>query len=48
MSETIKTPSDTNSAQKSFYSVRDNIIEAVYTNTFPDTINFDDVINKLT
>jgi hypothetical protein len=47
MSQTLKTPSNTNSAQKSFYSVRDNIIKAVYANTFPDTINFDDAIKKL-
>ena len=47
MSQTLKTPSNTNSAQKSFYSVRDNIIKAVYANTFPDSINFDDAIKNL-
>ena len=48
MSETIKIPSDTNSAQKSIYSVRDNIIKVVYANTFPDDINFDKAIKSLT
>ena len=47
MSQTLKTPSNTNTAQKNFYSVRDNIIKAVYANTFPDDISFDEVINKL-
>ena len=47
MSQTLKTPSDTNSAQKTFYSVRDNIIKAVYANTFPDNINFDNAIKSL-
>jgi len=47
MSQTIKTPSNTNSAQKLFYSIRDAIIKAVYANTFPDEVNFDNVIKKL-
>ena len=47
MSQTLKTPSNTNTAQKSFYSVRDNIIKAVYANTFPDSINFDNAIKNL-
>ena len=47
MSQTLKTPSNTNTAQKNFYSVRDNIIKAVYANTFPDNINFDEAIKKL-
>ena len=47
MSQTIKTPSNTNSAQKLFYSIRDAIIKAVYANTFPDTINFDNAIKNL-
>ena len=47
MSQTIKTPSNTNSAQKLFYSIRDSIIKAVYANTFPDTINFDNAIKNL-
>ena len=48
MSQTIKTPNNINSAQKSFYSVRDQIIKAVSANTFPDTINFDNAIKSLT
>ena len=47
MTQTLNTPSNTNSAQKSFYSVRDNIIKAVYANTFPDNINFDNAIKSL-
>ena len=47
MNEKIKHPSNTNSAQKSFYSVRDQIIKAVYANSFPDTINFDNAIKSL-
>ena len=47
MNQTIKKPSNTNSAQKSFYSIRDNIIKAVYANKFPDEINFDDAIKNL-
>ena len=45
--QTIKTPSNTNSATKAFYSVRDDIIKVVYANTFPDDINFDTVIKNL-
>ena len=47
MNQTIKKPSNTNSSQKSFYSVRDQIIKAVSANTFPDTINFDNAIKNL-
>ena len=47
MSQTLKTPSNTNAAQKNFYTVRDDIVKAVYANTFPDTISFDEVIKKL-
>ena len=47
MSQTLKTPGNTSSAQKNFYSVRDAIVKAVYANTMPDNINFDDVIKKL-
>ena len=47
MSQTLNTPSNTNAAQKNFYSVRDEIVKAVYANTFPDTISFDEVIKKL-
>ena len=45
MNEILKTPSNTQSAEKNFYSVRDQIIKTVEENKFPDTINFDKVIN---
>ena len=44
---TPKTPSNKNTAQKSIYSVRDQIIKAVNANMFPDNINFDNSIIKL-
>ena len=44
---TTKKPSNTNSAQRLIYSVRDQIIKAVYANMFPDNINFDSVISSL-
>ena len=47
MSQTLKTPSNANIAQKNFYIVRDKIIQAVYANTFPDEVNFDNVIKNL-
>ena len=47
MSQTLKTPSNKNGAQKNFYNVRDQIIKTVYANKFPDTINFDSVIKSL-
>ena len=47
MNETLKTPTNTAAAQKNFYNVRDQIIKAVYSNTFPDTINFDNAIKSL-
>ena len=37
---TTKKPSNTNTAQRSFYTVRDQIIKAVSANMFPDDINF--------
>ena len=43
-----KEPRDKNSAKKNFNSVRDQIIKAVYANTFPENINFDKVIKGLT
>ena len=46
MNQTLKKPSNANSATKIFYSVRDQIIKAVYANTFP-TVTFDDAIKKL-
>ena len=42
-----KTPSNTNTAQRSVYSVRDQIIKAVTANMFPDGINFDRAISSL-
>ena len=42
-----KKPSNTNNAKKNIYSVRDQIIKAVYANTFPEDINFDKVIKGL-
>ena len=47
MNEILKTPSNTQSAEKNFYSVRDQIIKTVEENKFPDTINFDNVIKGL-
>ena len=47
MDQDLKTPSNTNNAEKTFYSVRDSIIKAVYANTFPDNINFDNAIKSL-
>ena len=44
---TTKKPVDINSAKKSFYFVRDQIINAVYTNNFPENINFDKIIKSL-
>ena len=43
----IKRPNDEYSAKKNFYSVRDQITKAVYTNKFPEDINFDKVIKSL-
>ena len=42
-----KKPSNTNTSQRSVYSVRDQIVKAVYANMFPDGVNFDNVINNL-
>ena len=47
MKETLKTPSDTESATKNFYSIRDKIIKSVAENKFPDDVNFDKVIKSL-
>ena len=43
----LQKPSDVNSAQRTFYSVRDQIIKAVNANMFPDGINFDRAISIL-
>ena len=45
--QSIKTPSNTQDATKDFYKIRDQIIEAVYSNKFPDDINFDKAIKSL-
>ena len=45
--QTLLHPSDADSATKSFYAVRDQIIKAVQVNKFPDDINFDKVIKSL-
>ena len=42
-----KIPSNSNTAQRSIYSVRDQIVKAVFANMFPDGINFDNVIINL-
>ena len=42
-----KMPINTNRAQRSVYSVRDQIIKAVTANMFPDGINFDRTISSL-
>ena len=47
MKKTLKTPSNTDSATKNFYSVRDKIIKSVEENKFADTENFDKVIKSL-
>ena len=42
-----KQPTDASSGRRKFISVRDQIIKAVYANTFPDKINFDKTIKSL-
>ena len=42
-----KTPTNVSSERRKFISVRDQIIKAVYANTFPDKINFDKTIKSL-
>ena len=44
---TAQKPVNTNIAQRSLYSVRDQIVKAVFANMFPDGINFDNSINNL-
>ena len=43
----LKKPKNANSAQRLIYSVRDQIINAVFANMFPDGVNFDKAINQL-
>ena len=45
--KTIKKPTNIDSVIKEFYKIRDQIIECVYANKFPDSINFDKVIESL-
>lgn len=45
--KTLLKPSNSNSASKVFYSVRDQIIKAVKSNKFPDDITFDSAIASL-
>ena len=44
---TFKKPNNDNSAQKIFYSVRDQIIKTISSNTFNDNFNFDIAIKNL-
>ena len=43
----IKIPSNEKSEKKKFDSIKNQIIQAVYANTFPDNINFDKTIKSL-
>ena len=43
----LKKPKNINTAQRSFYTIRDEIIRAVTENMFPDGVNFDKAINSL-
>ena len=40
-------PRNINAAQRNFYSVRNQITNAVFANMFPDNVNFDNVISTL-
>ena len=44
---TTQVPSNTNSVQRTVYSVRDQIIQAVFENMFPDGVNFDNAISRI-
>ena len=44
---TFKKPNNENSAQKLFYSIRDQIIKTISSNTFNDNFNFDIAIKNL-
>ena len=44
---TTKIPSNTNTAQRLLYSVRDQIEKAVSANMFPDGVNFDNAITRI-
>ena len=43
----VENPRNRNSIERSFYSIRDQIIKAVTANMFPDGVNFDKTIGNL-
>ena len=43
----LKSPNNPNESQKIFYSVKNQIIKAVNSNSFPEKINFDNSIMSL-
>ena len=43
----LKNPRNTNAAQRQFYSIRNQIQQAVYANMFPESVDFDKVIGEL-
>ena len=47
MDEITRKPKNTNTASKLFYSIREQIVETVYSNNFPENFNFDKAINSL-
>ena len=44
---TTNKPSNTNRAQRLLYTVKDQIIQAVTANMFPDGVNFDSALVRL-
>ena len=44
---TTKIPSNTATTEKTIYSVREQIVKAVYANKFPDNINFDVAFGRI-
>ena len=47
MNQTLNIPKNVDSVEKNFYSIRNKIIKEVYSNKFPDDINFDKAIDFL-
>ena len=47
MNQTLNKPKNVDSVEKNFYSIRNKIIKEVYSNKFPDDINFDKAIDFL-
>ena len=47
MDMNLKSPNNPNESQKNFYSVKNQIIKAVNSNSFPEKINFDNSIMSL-